>query len=211
MHRSKRLLILSVIVGGLGFIGFKAADYMWENTLRRNPQALLELMPEAALQVKNFHRSNIEEGRKTWEIWGDEAGYFKADEKAVIQRPKLRFYQENGEVISAIGRQGEVFLSGGELQKVVLTGAVEITYQTMRFLTEELLYFRERNHVISPGRIRATLDGIELEGAGMELSITEERMQLQQNVKTTIQPELLRKDGITKGLSQKAVLRGDRT
>ncbi len=211
MHKSKRFLILSAVIGGLGFIGFKVADYMWEHTLRHNPQALLELVPEAALQVKNFHRSNIEEGRKTWEIWGAEAGYFKAEEKAVIQRPKLRFFQESGEVISAVGRQGEVFLSDGELKKVVLTGAVEINYQTMTFMTDELVYLRERNHIISPGRIRATFDGIDLEGEGMELSISEERMKLQQKVKTTIRPELLRMDGITDGFSKKADFKGDRT
>jgi len=211
MNKAKRLLILAVIVGGIGFIGFKVADYMWQHTAYNNPQALLALVPEAALQVKNFHRSNIEDGRKTWEIWGDEAGYFKAEEKAVIQRPRLKFYQENGEVISAQGRQGEVFLGDGQLQKVVMTGAVEITYQTMKFLTDELVYLRASDHVISPGRIRATFDGIELEGAGMELSITEERMKLQQDVKTTIRPDLLRKDGIAEGIGQGVESKGGRT
>jgi LPS export ABC transporter protein LptC len=211
MRKPKRLMILSVIIGGVVFICFKVANYMWEHTLQNNPQALLKLLPEAALQVKNFHRSNIEDGRKTWEILGEEAGYFKAEEKAVIHGPKLRFYQENGEVISAVGRQGEVFLSDGELHKVVLTGAVEITYQGMRFLTDELVYLHGRNHVISPGRIRASFDGIELEGVGMELSITEEHMKLQQNVKTTIRPERLRKGGILEGVTQEAEVKGGKT
>ena len=86
---------------------------------------------------------------------------------------------------------------------MVLTGTVEITYQTMKFLTDELVYLHALNQVISPGAIRATFDGVELEGAGMELSITEERMKLQQNVKTTIRPELLRKGGMIGETSRK--------
>jgi LPS export ABC transporter protein LptC len=211
MLKPKRLVILSVIIGCLAFIGAKVWDYVWTNRLWNNPQALLELVPEAALQVKNFHRSNIEDGRKTWEISGDEAGYFKAEEKAVIQRPKLSFYQKNGDVISARGNQGQVFLSNGDVRKVVLSGAVEIHYQKMSFLTDELIYLHASNQVIAPGKIRATFEGIEVEGSEMELSLTEERMKLKQSVKTIIQPELLRSGGLMEGLTQHARVQGGRT
>lgn len=211
MRKPKRLVILSAIVGCLLFVGVKVWDIMWTDVLRNNPQALLELVPEAALQVKNFHRSNIEDGRKTWEIWGDEAGYFKADEKAVIQRPKLSFYQENGEVISATGERGEIFLSDGDLEKVVLSGDVKIGYQQMRFRTEELIYLHESDRVVSPGQVRAMLEGLELEGTEMELSITEERIKLHRNVKTIIRPELLRDGVLMKGFTQKSRVKGGRT
>jgi LPS export ABC transporter protein LptC len=211
MLKPKRLVILSVIIGCLVFVGAKVWDYVWTNTLQNNPQALLDLVPEAALQVKNFHRSNVEDGRKTWEISGDEAGYFKAEQKAVIQRPKLSFYQKNGDVISATGNQGEVFLSNGELRKVVLSGAVEIHYKKMSFSTDELVYLRASNQVISPGKIQATFQGIEVEGSEMELSLSEERMKLKQSVKTVIQPALLRSGGLMQSLTQRTKIQGGRT
>lgn len=211
MRKVKRLLILSVILGCLAFVGAKVWDTMWRYALENNPQALLELIPEAALQVKNFHRSNIEDGRKTWEISGDEAGYFKAEEKAVIQRPKLNFYQDDGEVVSATGQQGEVFLSNGELQKVILSGAVEIIYQKSSFTTNELIYLHGSNHVLAPGKVRATLDGLEVEGADMELWIKEERLTIDRSVKTIIHPDLLRGGGLMNGLTQETDIRGGRT
>lgn len=211
MPKPKRLLLLSVIVGAIVFVGVKVWDTMWTHALRNSPRALLELVPEAALQVKNFHRSNIEDGRKTWEIWGDEAGYFKAEEKAVIQRPRLSFYQEDGDVISATGKQGEVFLANGELERVVLLGAVEISYQKTKFTTNELVYLHASEQVVAPGRIRATLDGLEVEGAAMELWIKEERMTLGRNVKTIIRPDLLQGGGPLDGFTQKSEIKGGRT
>lgn len=211
MRKAKRLLILLVILGCFAFIGAKVWDTMWRYAIENNPQALLELMPEAALQVKSFHRSQIENGRKTWEISGDEAGYFKADEKAVIQRPKLNFYQDDGQVVSATGKQGEVFLSNGELQKVILSGSVEISYQKSSFTTNELIYLHGSNQVLAPGKVRATLDGLEVEGANMELWIKEERLTLDRNVKTIIHPSLLRGGGLMNGLTQESDVKGGRT
>ena len=129
----------------------------------------------------------------------------------MIKRPKLSFYQKNGDVISARGRQGEVFLSNGEVSKVVLSGEVEIHYQKMSFLTDELIYLHASNQVISPGKIQATLEGLQVEGSEMELSLTEERMKLERSVKTIIQPALLRNGGLMEGLTQQTRIQGGKT
>ena len=185
--RSKRLLILLVVAAGVTFVGFEVVQHVREQALR-NAGALLRLTPGAAVQVKNFHRSMIEDGRKTWEVKGTEATWFKDEERAVIRRPRLVFHQADGRKLEAASSKGDVFLPGGRLERAVLEGPVEMTYQTARFRTDRLIYLHADSRVVSPGKVWGTMDGAEFEGDSMTYSLTQETVELRGAVKTTIHP-----------------------
>ncbi len=188
--RSKRLLILVVMVAGVVFVGFEVVQHLREQALR-DPGALLRLTPGAAVQVKNFHRSMIEDGRKTWEVKGAEATYFKGEERAVIRHPRLIFHREDGGTLEATSREGSIFLSGGQLERAVLEGPVEMTYQAARFRTDKLIYLHSENRVVCPGKVWGVVDGAEFEGENMTYSLTHETVVLRRAVKTTIHPRRL--------------------
>lgn len=185
--RSKRLLILLVLVAGVVFVGFEVAQHLREQA-HRDAGALLRLTPGVAVQVKNFHRSMIEDGRKTWEVEGAEATYFKAEERAVIRRPRLVFHREDGRTLEATSREGNVFLPGGRLERAVLEGPVEMTYQAARFRTDKLIYLHAENRVVCPGKVWGVVDGAEFEGEDMTYSLTHETVELRGAVKTTLYP-----------------------
>jgi len=76
MRRTRRFILLIAILLSLGGVGYKVAQTIIANKLRelkRNPLQALNYLPESALRMKDFHRSKIENGRKVWEIFGDEA------------------------------------------------------------------------------------------------------------------------------------------
>ena len=185
--RSKRVLILLVMAAGLVFIGIEVVQHMREQALR-DPAALLRLTPGASVQVRNFHRSMIEDGRKTWEVKGAEATYFKGEERAVIRRPRLVFHREDGRTLEATSREGNVFLPGGRLERAELEGPVEMTYQRARFHTDRLIYLHAEDRMVSPGKVRGTMDGAEFEGESMTYSLAHETVELNGAVKTTIHP-----------------------
>lgn len=185
--RSKRSLILLVMAAGVVFVGFEVVQHLREQALR-DPGALLRLTPGAAVQIKNFHRSMIEDGRKIWEVEGAEATYFKGEERAVIRRPRLIFHREDGRTLEATSREGNVFLPGGQLQRAVLEGPVEMTYQAARFRTDKLIYLHAENRVVCPGKVWGMVDGAEFEGESMTYSLTHETVKLSGAVKTTLHP-----------------------
>ena len=185
--RSKRLLLLLVLAAGTGYVGVEVARHMREQAAR-DPGGLLRFTPGVPLQVKNFRRSMIEDGRKTWEIKGAEATYFEAEERAAIRGPRLVFHRDNGGTLRARSREGNVFLPSGHFKRAVLDGAVDITYRDSRFRTDKLIYLHADDRILCPGKVWASLDGVELEGEDMIYSLADETIRFQGAVKTTMHP-----------------------
>lgn len=183
--RSKRLLLLLVMAAGAIFVAVEVARHMREQALQ-DPRELLEFTPGVPLQVKNFHRSMIRDGRKAWEIKGTEATYFKAEERAAVSRPRLVFYRNNGGTLEARGREGNVFLPNGQLQRAVLDGAVDVVYQEARFRTDKLIYLHADDRIVCPGRVWAVVDGVEFEGENMTYSLANDTIELRGAVRTTL-------------------------
>ena len=59
--------------------------------------------------------------------------------------------------------------------------------------TGEILYFKSKNQMVLPGRVTVKGDGMELDGTQMEISLDDEKMRLNKNVKTRVQPSRLEK------------------
>ncbi|MDE0032525.1 MAG: LPS export ABC transporter periplasmic protein LptC [Deltaproteobacteria bacterium] len=197
--RSKRLLLLLVMAAGAIFVAVEVARHMREQALQ-DPRELLEFTPGVPLQVKNFHRSMIRDGRKAWEIKGAEATYFKAEERAAVSRPRLVFYRNNGGTLEARGREGNVFLPNGQLQRAVLDGAVDVVYQEARFRTDKLIYLHADDRIVCPGRVWAVVDGVEFEGENMTYSLADDTIELRGAVRTTIHARLPGQSRMTNGL-----------
>ena len=96
MRRRNRLILLLVIFLSLGGVAYKVAESLWimkAEEIRKNPLKALEYIPESALQIKDFRRAKIENGRKLWELFGDEANYFKEQKEALIKKPRFLLLQ----------------------------------------------------------------------------------------------------------------------
>jgi len=199
MHRPLRFLILVVISISLGGVVYKVAETLWVQKvleMKHDPIKLLDLVPDAALQLKDFRRSKVEKGRKIWEVTGEEAVYFKKNKEAKISKPKLIFYHESGEPIEVRGDQGHLYFADREIEKIRLQGKVEIHYQGFVLKTTEIVYLQEQDQVISQGKVAMKGEGLEMEGVGAEISLRDQKIRLQSDVKTRIEPKLLERNRI---------------
>src|SRR6266540_1164781 len=91
MRKSRRTILLLAILLSLGGVGYKAAEFVQrvQKEIKKNPLKALDYLPESALHMKEFHRAKIENGRKIWDLFGDEASYFKEQKEAIIKRARL--------------------------------------------------------------------------------------------------------------------------
>ncbi len=202
MVRPTRIIILSVITISLGVVIYKVAETLWLQKVmefQEDPLKILDLVPQPALQLKQFRRTKVEEGRKVWEITGDEAVYLKADREAMITSPRLIFYQQNDENVEVRGDQGHIYFSDGEMDRLHLRGGVEIYYQGFVLKTNEIVYHQRKNQVTAKGKVTMKGKGLDLEGVGAEISLKDARLRLRNKVKTKIRPDALEKQGITVG------------
>jgi LPS export ABC transporter protein LptC len=195
-HKRIRIFLLVGVFASLGVVGYKAAQSIWlvqRDKIEHAAIGLLEHAPETALQLKTFHHTKIEEGQKAWEVLGEEARYLKGKQEAVVKKPRLVFYHKGGETTEAIGSTGRLYFKDKELDRMQLLGDIEINYQGLIVRTDEIVYVRSANRIVSPGKITLKGKGIELEGVGAEFAIQDEKFRLLQKVKTKLQPGKLEK------------------
>ena len=204
MKRQKlRTILLIAISASLGGVVYKTVDHILQNKSRLIQKVAvntLNLLPEAALQIKDFHRAQIEGDRKVWEIFGEEARYFKTEGELFIQKPRIFFYQKDNSTIQATGTEGYFWLTGEDkgMEKAQLKGDVQVNFQGYVLNTNEALYLKEKNQVVLPGRVMVRGAGMELEGVNMELSLDGLKMRVNRSVRTTVEPGKMEK---TKGQS----------
>jgi LPS export ABC transporter protein LptC len=189
-----RVGLLVGIFACIGVIGYKVAESKWRmkaSEIKKDPLDLLDYVPDAALQVKEFHRTKIDKGRKVWEVSGEEARYLKAQREAVIMKPRIVFYNKKGETLEAQGSEARLFFAEQEIEKLVIQGGIEVSFQGFVFHTDEIVYLSEKNQVLSPGKVSLKGKGLELEGIGMEMDLETEQIRVLQKVKTKLRPDLL--------------------
>jgi LPS export ABC transporter protein LptC len=196
MRRFTRLVLLAIIVLSLGGVAYKVAESLWiikAEELRKNPLKALDAIPESALQIKDFHRAKIENGRKMWELLGDEANYFKEQKEAVIKKPHFYYYDKKGETAETTGDRARLFFNEKELEKMELEGSVQVTFQGYVLKSEEATYFADTGLIVLPKRTTVKGNGIEAEGSRMEVELEVKRVRMVHNVKTKIEPDKLAK------------------
>jgi len=189
-----RIVLLIAIFASIGGVAYKVAESIWvarAREVRQNPLKILDYVPQAALKVKEFHRTKVEGGRKVWEVAGEEALYLKTEKEAVIKKPRVVFYDKNGETIEATGNEAHLFFADQEMEKMQLKGGIQISYQGFLLSLDEMFYFKNESQVSSPGRVALKGEGLELEGVGMEIALQDEKIRLLRQVRTKLQLEQL--------------------
>jgi LPS export ABC transporter protein LptC len=195
MQKSRRYILLAAILLILGGVAYKVSEIVGrlKEEVRENPLAILDQLPESALQIKDFHRAKIENGRKVWELFGEEANYYKDRKEAVVKKPQFFYYDKKGEVATTKGDQALVYLNDKELERMELKGGIEVNFQGYVLKSEEASYTPAKDQIVLPNRTTVVGDGIAIEGARMEVELEEKKIRLIRSVKTKIEPEKLGK------------------
>lgn len=179
-------LALVVLLGGMGFLVRRA---LLTNTEFELAQKALELVPDAAQRIQNFHRVQVRDGRKEWEIAADEARYFADEKRVVVRRPMVRLYLEDGRSVGVTGAEGVVALDGAELRSVDVTGGIEVTLADYTVRTESAHYDRERDLITAAGGVEISGGDVDARGTGMQVEVGQQKFRLLQDVQMVIKPQ----------------------
>jgi LPS export ABC transporter protein LptC len=194
--RRFRTILLVAISALLGIVIFKVSESVLRSKKsvgKELAKTALNLLPDQALQIKDFHRAQVEGDRKIWEVFGDEARYNKDEKLLAVQKARILFYQKDDTTIEAIGKEGNLWMGEGQsdLEKAQLLGDVQVNFRGYVLRTNEILYFKSRNMMVLPSRVSIKGEGMELEGSHMEISLNDEKLHLNGNVRTKVVPNKL--------------------
>jgi len=196
MRKRRRLILLVAIFISLGGLVYKVADNIWimkVKEIKKNPLKALDYIPESALHMRDFRRAKIEDGRKVWEIVGDEAHYYKDQKQTVIKNPRFYYYDKKGETAETTGEVAKLFFNEKELEQMQLQGNIQVNYQGYTLKSEEAVYLPDKQQIVLPKKATVVSDGLELEGSSMQVELEDKKVRLLQNVKTKLEPDKLAK------------------
>lgn len=203
MRKVRRSFLLLAILVSLGGVTYKVAEIIgrMQEQITANPLTALDYLPESTLRIKDFHRSKIEDGRKVWELFGEEASYYKEQKEAVIKKPKFFYYDKEGEVAESQGEEARMYLNDKELERMELRGDIEVSFQGYVLKSEEANYLPAKDQIVLPSHTTVVGEGIAVEGSRMEIELEAKKIRLIQAVKTKIEPEKLSKKKTMAGSS----------
>jgi LPS export ABC transporter protein LptC len=186
--RAGLLVVVAVALAGIGY-------QVWRNVLERVPRSLqelgMELLPEVAQHIRNFHRVKVKNGRMEWDIKADDARYFEKESAIVVRKPELSIYTEAGVLQAWVASdEGRLVLAGqDQLTSVVLTGAVILWLGDMELRTDSATYDREGDLITAPGAVTITGRDMDVQAQGMQVDVTPQRIHLLDDVHTVLRSD----------------------
>jgi LPS export ABC transporter protein LptC len=192
MRRSRlRAGLLVVVAMALSGIGYR----VWRNVAERTPRSLgelgVELIPEVAQHMQNFHRIKVKNGHTEWEIKADDAQYYQKQNEIVVRGPEVTIYTEEGVQRAWLtGKEAHLGLvdEGREVGSMELRGDVILWLDDLELRTDTATYDRDRDLITAPGAVTITGRTMNVNADGMEVDVTPQRIRLLENVHTLLKP-----------------------
>jgi LPS export ABC transporter protein LptC len=192
MRRSRlRAGLLVVVAMALTGIGYR----VWRNVAERTPRSLgelgVELIPEVAQHMQNFHRIKVKNGHMEWEIKADDAQYYEKQNEIVVRVPEVTIYTEEGVQRAWLtGKEAHLGLvdDGKEVGSMELRGDVILWLDDLELRTGTATYDRDRDLITAPGAVTITGRTMNVNADGMEVDVTPQRIRLLENVHTLLKP-----------------------
>lgn len=148
----------------------------------------LDLLPNVAQRIRDFHRVKVEDGRKVWEVSAKEAQYYQEEQLILVKLPVVSFFLEDGRVVALRGTEGKVVLGDRDLRRVELDGEIRMQLGDYSLEADYARYDREPNLVTAPGVVRVHGAEFDLRGKGMEVRVDDQRLTISEQVETTLWP-----------------------
>jgi LPS export ABC transporter protein LptC len=192
MRRSRlRAGLLVVVAMALTGIGYR----VWRNVAERTPRSLgelgVELIPEVAQHMQNFHRIKVKNGHMEWEIKADDAQYYQKQDEIVVRVPEVSIYTEQGVQRAWLtGKEAHLGLvnDGREVGSMELRGDVILWLDDLELRTDTATYDRDRDLITAPGAVTIAGRTMNVNADGMEVDVTPQRIRLLENVHTLLKP-----------------------
>ena len=181
------LIVVSLV--GVGYLVHSSLEAGKSKQVDRS--SLEGMLPDAVQWIQNFHRIEIREGKKSWELVADEAQYLQDENQVVVRKPRTTLYMKDGEKVTVTGDQGKVEFVGKDLQKATLHDSVEIHVRGFVIRANDAVYDRGTEKIIAMGPVTIVGDQLQVAGNDMTVFVKESRFELEKPVRVTLSPKAL--------------------
>ncbi|MBI4516519.1 MAG: LPS export ABC transporter periplasmic protein LptC [Deltaproteobacteria bacterium] len=177
--------VIAVLLGGIVVLVARSLQRQWR---QEAAQGGLDLLPQVAQRIQDFHRIKTEDGRTVWEVAAREAQYHEDEHEFVVLEPLVRLYLKDGRPVGLSGHEGHVKLEGRELREVEVTGGIELRFADYTVRTDRARYQHGSDTISAPAPVEIKGGALELRGEQMEFEVKAQRLRLFRNVTMILRP-----------------------
>lgn len=149
-----------------------------------------ELSPAQGIFTMNeFHRSEVKDGKKIWEVSGSKAQYLIQNNAVRIHDADLTLLGKDGKSTQLRTKQATIFLNGTTLSKAHLEDEVVAVYDNLYTLTTSVAECnREENTIQMPSKVKIVGPSFEIQGDTLEGDIDSSVFAMRGDVITILHP-----------------------
>ena len=120
------------------------------------------------------------------ELNATQAEYHEDRSEGWVHKPTVAFYSDDGSEVRVVGQEGRVTLHDNDVERIDLEGLIEVTAGGYRVRTDRASYTRDKDLIVSPGRVEIAGETMSLSGEVMVVSLHEQRLHVLKDVRTTV-------------------------
>jgi LPS export ABC transporter protein LptC len=183
-----RFLIALIVAISLAAVGYHVAATLRAQRIQEENLSPMvkDVLPDTDQRMQNFHRAKIRDGKKVWEVTARQARYTEESSIIIVESPDVTLYLKDGNPVALRCQEGRIYLDDHqEVSSMELTGNVEVRVNDLVITTTTAMYKQEGNTLSSSAPLRIVGRGLEAEGQGYTVDITEKRLNLHADVNTT--------------------------
>lgn len=135
------------------------------------------------LHLRDFHRSEVKNGRLAWEIQARDARYFAEDSLAQLSDAAITVHRPDGSSVTVRSRAGKIFVEGMTMQRAELEGNIEVLLDNSITVETEIANFdAAEERITAPGSVTISGPGFLVTGVGLRVLLTDQKLSLARDV-----------------------------
>ncbi len=136
----------------------------------------------------SFHRSEIKDGKKLWEVKADRGQYFPETASAVLESATVWMYRKD-RTIQLSAPHAALSFRASDLKNAQLHGGIRVEYDDSTTVeTDAAVYDKEHETLTSDSGVRVSSDSLDVTGKNMFVNLTNNEVRLTGGVTTVVKP-----------------------
>lgn len=158
---------------------------LWKGSRQKQVRMSSALAPsESEMTLSGIEFTEIEEGRKRWNLRASEAIYFQDEQRSELKDVHLVFFLENGEEIQLQSHEGTLYAGTKDIE---LIGNVEAQVpRGYRLTTQRAFYRHSEKRIYSETALKVEGPNLQLTGNHWEYQIASQTAEIQGAVNVTL-------------------------
>jgi len=139
--------------------------------------------------LKEFHRSQIEDGKVVWQVDAANGTFDPASNSATLANAHLITNDKNGDKLEIIAGAAKLFLDGVLLKQADASAGVNITFgDRINLTTDQASLNQLSGDVAAPGQVTIQSDAMLISGEVLQGNLKTKELRLLRQVSTTVFP-----------------------